>query len=104
MKKIRIGIERLADSELQRAIQEHPLFASDHEAESVLREEIEEATEDSAEIENQYYELWDAVRADDEQAAFEAANKIKHYAVYAAAELVQVAAMADKLVVSQRAR
>ena len=27
MKEIRIGIERLVDSELQRAIQEYPLFA-----------------------------------------------------------------------------
>lgn len=104
MKEIRIGIERLADSELQRATQEYHLFASDHEAESVIREEIEESAEDIEQIEEQYYELWNAVRADDEEAAYEAANRIKHYAVYAAAELVQVAAMADKLVVSQKAR
>lgn len=42
MKHILIEIDRLAEEELERANKIHPLFHSDHEGESVIREEIEE--------------------------------------------------------------
>ena len=104
MKDILIEIDRIVADELERANKVHPLFHSDHEGESVIREEIEEAIDSFETIGTYYNNLWEAIKKNSAIDAIENVNYIKLYAEYAAAELIQVVAMCDKFISSQEAR
>ena len=104
MKDILIEIDRLAEEEFKRANKIYPLFHSDHEGESVIREEIEEAIVYMEAVGQAHKRLWRLVKNDDEEGANISASEIQDSATYAAAELIQVIAMCDKFVKSQEER
>ena len=104
MKDILIEIDRLAEKELERANKTHQLFVSDHEGESVIREEIEEALDSMGGIGPAYEDMWNAIRENDGQGAKAGVREIRASAAWTAAELIQVIAMCDKFVKSQEAR
>jgi multidrug resistance efflux pump len=89
------SIDKLIADELKRANEKFPLFASIREAESVLREEIEELEEEIQKIRSTYQRLWNSVRKDnnDYLSSFVA---IKKFTKQAIVEAIQVAAMCDK--------
>ena len=104
MKHILIEIDRLAEKELERANKIYPLFHSDHEGESVIREEIEETKACVKAVGQAYKRLWRSTKDDNEEGANISALEMRDSATYAAAELIQVIAMCDKFVKSQEAR
>lgn len=73
-------------------------FASRHEGASVIREEFEEAIEEMEEIQKAYKEMWLCVRRDfSKKVMAVSVDDIYKLAVEAACELIQVAAMAHKM-------
>lgn len=104
MKDILIEIDRLAAEELERANKIHPFFNSDHEGESVIREEMEETKACVKAVGQAYKRLWRSIKGDDEEGANISALEMRDSATYAAAELIQVIAMCDKFIKSQEVR
>ena len=87
----------MIDTALKQANEMYPLFHSLHEGYGVMKEEVEEATDDFDIIVWWYNEYWAATKADDFKRAREAAEQMKHSARKAIAELAQVGAMAAKI-------
>lgn len=79
-----------------------PLFASAHEGYGVIAEEIMEASKEAERLQKRLYCLLLGIQLDNNQAIIDAADSIRDVAVNVAAELVQVAAMCEKLVVTIR--
>lgn len=118
MKDILIEIDRLAGEELKRANKVYPLFASDHEGWAVLFEECIEAGQELTKVitgqeltkvitgigEGEINKMLACIMVNHAEGAREKAIKIRRYAQYAAAELIQVIAMCDKFIKSQEAR
>lgn len=96
-------IEKLINEELQNANKKFPLFSSWHEAYAVILEEVEEAQEEAAVMCNLYLDrLWRdiKVKASSEADRLEDIGIVRGHAVRAIEELIQVAAMCDKAVMS----
>lgn len=93
MDKIRV----LTALELQNANTKHPQFHSLHEGYAVLLEELEEAAEALEEAEAMRKILWIHVRRDDEMMAKSFAARLEKASADLAAEAVQCAAMAHKM-------
>lgn len=104
-------LEFVVDKEVKRAKAIHgDTYHSPHEAYAVLREEIEEAQRDLRDIEQIFFKrdegfvragMWGLVSCShmdkvSREAMRTMLNDIAKQAVYAAAELVQVAAVCDK--------
>ena len=94
-------ISRLIDKELAAANDKFGLNHSNHESFAVLREEIDEAMERAAEIEERAAQLWQGIKENDSHAE----TRRRFAGVYASAtqlavEGVQVAAMAQKGILS----
>lgn len=87
----------LVEEELAAANAKHPPFHSAHEGYAVILEEIEETAKELANAENMIRHLWSAIRHDDSIMIKKATDVLKGYAVQAAAEAIQVAAMAEKM-------
>ena len=94
---LREHTEKLMNEELKRANEEFPMFSSNHEGVSVIEEELFEARED-------FESAWDAI-ADLKVGVYKdrsteeimgAARQITCIALFAAAEMIQVAAMGQK--------
>lgn len=92
-------VEALAHDEYFMASEQHgETFASRHEGESVIREEIEETQEGVLEIRMEYESLWDCIRRNvSAKPVSEKAADLYHAAIETATEAVQVAAMAMKM-------
>lgn len=90
-----VHIEALIEDELERIIQEHGLFASDHEAWAVIKEEIDEAYEDIRELETNHAFWWKRIREDDID-NLDVMDNIEKYSIEAIKELVQVIACCRK--------
>lgn len=90
-------IKALAELELQDANANHPQFHSLHEGYAVLLEELEEATEALEEAEAMRKILWIHVRRDDAAMAHSFAARLEKAAAELAAEAIQCAAMARKM-------
>lgn len=90
-----LHIEALINEELERIIQEHGLFASDHEAWAVIKEELEEVQEDYLQAKTWHNVWWQRIRADDID-NLDAVDEIEKYAIESIKELVQVAACCRK--------
>lgn len=87
-------LDELVAEELRTANKVHPLFASDHEAYAVIKEEAEEAEDMTFAVKHNMDDLWRHVKHDmDTQTLYEA---IYNNAVYCAAECIQLAAMCRK--------
>lgn len=76
-----------------------------------MKEEIDEANDEFTHIigikekmSRNLDELWKSIKEDDSQSAAQYVISIKYCAYMAAAELIQVAAMCDKFIASQKAR
>lgn len=87
-------IHTLIQEELAEANKIHPLFQSPHEAYAVILEELEEAEEELQWIRKQLGQMWSLIRQD--CGAEEILHQIKGHAVFAAQEIIQVGAMAQK--------
>ena len=81
-------------------MEEHPLFASAHEGYAVLLEEVEEAEKELRETREHLGRLWKHVKLDNEEHMLHAACYVYNSAVNLAAEAIQVAAMAKKILAS----
>ena len=94
--KTLLELNEVVDNEFLRASKDHgTTFASYHEGYAVLLEEYEEALEELDRLGRTFRHLWSAVKNDDMLTLYP--YEVKRHAVLAAAELVQVAAMAEKL-------
>ena len=87
----------MIDTALKQANEMYPLFHSLHEGYGVIKEEIEEATDDFDIIVYWYNDYWEATMADDFERALKAAEQMKYIARKAITELAQVGAMAAKI-------
>jgi predicted nuclease with TOPRIM domain len=88
-------IEKLIERELVEANEKFPLFQSPHEAYGVLKEEVEELTEEVETMNKRLADLWREVREDEPTNG--TAGIIYRYAVAAAQEAIQCAAMCKKI-------
>lgn len=90
-----IHIEALIGDELDRIVEEHGLFASDHEAFAVIMEELEEAGEELHIMEEWFGMLWKRIRADDTNNV-DVMDAIEMHGIELIKEAVQVVACARK--------
>lgn len=94
-KKTMNGVRILAQNELDMAAEEHgPKFHSNHEAFSVIIEEVAESREELSRIVDDMGEFWLAVRNDELCGSI--LTEIEKHALMLACEAIQVAAMARK--------
>lgn len=104
MKELLEEVEKVVAAELIRANEKFPLFSSDHEGLAVIFEEVWESEQEKEIIEKTYEYLQDAVFTDEEETKRDLALALQMYAVKCAAELIQVAAMCSKFVISKEVR
>lgn len=96
-------IEKLINDELRAANKKFPLFSSWHEAYAVILEEVEEAQAEVAGVQEVTVNfLWPVVKnkIPDPCTLSMYTGLLRGYAVKAIEELIQVAAMCDKAVMS----
>lgn len=94
-KKTMNGVTMLVQNEYDMAAEEHgPVFHSNHEAFSVIIEEVAESREELAKIVDSMGDLWSAVRND--EVCSWVLSDIENHAMMLACEAIQVAAMARK--------
>ena len=103
MKEIRSDVEKLVQKELESANQKFPMFRSDHEGAAVILEEIEECKQEIENLEIQFEALWSHVKADNKMSVI-TSKRLKLAAANLACEAIQVAAMAQKFIDSQKER
>lgn len=96
MNAVKEKLPALIEEELEAANVMHKVFHSPHEGFAVLVEEVEEMTAEMEIVKNTTLELWGAVKLDDEAYGQQMARMIEVKATRAAAEAIQVAAMARK--------
>ena len=90
-------ILELINEELNDANEHYPLFHSDHEAYSILKEEVEEAHDLIDEIESFMRLMWNnGVRANNHTTVENGKEAVFTYAVHLIQEAIQIAAMAKK--------
>lgn len=99
MIKLREEIVNAANNELNRANEKFPLFHSEHEGYSIIREELEESKEALDELEASMGCLWDHVREKETPCFLKETIKplsVANIALNLACEAVQTAAMLMK--------
>lgn len=97
------SVEELAQEEHTRANKEHDeYFNSGNEALGVILEEIEEASDEAVDAAKAFDKFKQAVYADDIEWQSDSASDVYSAAVRAAAEFIQVAAMAKKAIASNK--
>lgn len=97
MNIVKDKLPALVTEELEAALGKHPRFASAHEGYAVLLEETEEAAEELADLTNAVRQVWAGVRRDDATSIRVWAAEAYRRATDLAAEAIQAAAMAQKL-------
>ena len=103
MSTIKSDVEKLVQKELGAANQKFPMFQSDHEGAAVILEEIEEAHSEMLDMELNYKSLWQTIKENFINTA-SYAELIFDDAINLACEAIQVAAMAQKFIDSQKER
>jgi len=98
MKELLNEVEQAVENELARANKQHPLFNSLHQSYGILAEEIAEAKEAFEETERMFDRFFMCMRKDDYSSANDNLEHIKKNAIDCAAEMIQVAAMAQKAI------
>lgn len=94
--------QELSEDELKRANKEFPMFHSRHEGLGVISEELYEVEEELELIEVHADTLKASIFHDrDSNHVCEEASKLKAEAIRSAAELIQVAAMCQKMIDSE---
>lgn len=107
MNAVKKDVESLVVKELNSANEQFPLFASLHEGYAVMLEEVEEAEEDMEHLKEAMKTMWVRIRRNNLYGKYDKASdvlmeSIKTIAVHLACEAIQVAAMAEKMIVSER--
>ena len=104
MKALKSDVEKLVQKELESANQRFPMFRSDHEGAAVIYEEIEEAESEMRGVNRHFASAWYSVKNNERIKAYSYINKLKNSAVNLACEAIQIAAMAQKFIDSQKER
>ena len=102
MNVVKSDVEKLVQKELESADQRFPMFRSDHEGAAVIFEEIEESKSNQINIELIFSRLWKGIKKD--MTDINLMNGLKREAINLACEAIQVAAMAQKFIDSQKER
>lgn len=102
MNAVKQEVENLVQKELESANQRFPMFRSDHEGAAVIFEEIEEAESEMKSIKQVFEELWYTVKSNESNGPW--VSIVRAYSINLACEAIQVAAMAQKFINSQKAR
>lgn len=89
-------LEKLAEQELRQANSKFPQFHSLHEGYAVIKEEVEEAEEAIKDANFELTAIWGDIKANYHE-HWGSIKALKGYALSAAAEAIQVAAMAQKM-------
>ena len=97
MNKALDKLPALVAKELEAANAEFPPFQSLHEGYAVMLEEVEETREALLEVELRMENMWKDIRNDHIYLVESYAADISNYAQFVAAEAIQVAAMAKKM-------
>ena len=103
MNAVESDVEKLVQKELESANQRFPMFRSDHEGAAVIFEEIEETHSEMLDMELNYKSLWQTIKENFINTA-SYAELIFDDAINLACEAIQVAAMAQKFIDSQKER
>ena len=98
MEELLNEVEQAAKSELVRANKKNPLFNSLHQAYGVLAEEIDEARESFKYTEEAFDKFFMCMRKDHYGSARDYLEDVWAGATDCAAEMIQVAAMAQKAI------
>ncbi|MHC1683445.1 MAG: hypothetical protein AB6733_10895 [Clostridiaceae bacterium] len=99
MEELIEALKFVSAKELIRANEKFPpVFSSLHEGHGVLREEIEEATEELEKVLTQIRYIWVNVREDNVHRSLDRITILKKHALNLACEAVQVTAMAEKFI------
>ena len=105
MNSVKQDVEKLVQKELESADQKFPVFHSSYEGAAVIFEEIQEAEYEFECVKDRFQELWRSVKCDMSSEWISEINTvIANRAVNLACEAIQVAAMAQKFIDSQKER
>ena len=105
MNAVKSDVEKLVQKELESANRRFPMFRSDHEGAAVIYEEIQEAEYELECTKDRFQELWHSVKNNLSSEWIVDVNKvIENRAKNLACEAIQVAAMAQKFIDSQKER
>ena len=106
MNAVKADVEKLVQKELESANQRfEKTFHSDHEGAAVICEEIQEAEYEFECAKDRFQELWHSVKCNLSSEWIEEINVvIMNRAINLACEAIQVAAMAQKFIDSQKER
>ena len=102
MSEIKSEVENLVQKELESADQKFPVFHSGHEGAAVICEEIEEAEHELKEMQFEFKEMWRSIKLNTGGTAF--CDAILKRSLNLACEAIQVAAMTQKFIDSQKER
>ena len=102
MNAVKEDVEKLVQKELESTNQRFPMFRSDHEGAAVILEEIEEAEHELKSIKSVFEELWYTAKSNESNEPW--VSRTREYSVNLACEAIQVAAMAQKFIDSQKER
>lgn len=104
MKELKASVRTVVIEELERANEKFPLFHSDHEGVAIIEEEKIEAKEETDKVHKSMYWLKQQVFKDNPEAALNSVEILRDHAINAASELIQVAAMCEKFIISRKER
>lgn len=102
MNAVKEDVEKLVHKELESANQRFPMFRSDHEGAAVIYEEIEEVECELSGVRRMFAGAWYSIKHDETDTS--RIYKLKIRALNLACEAIQVAAMAQKFIDSQKER
>lgn len=102
MNTINLDVEKLVQKELEFANRKFPMFRSDNEGAAVIFEEIEEAEHELKEMQFEFKEMWRSIKLNAGGTAF--CDAVLKRSLNLACEAIQVAAMAQKFIDSQKER
>ena len=99
MEKLIKSVQAIKEEEYDRASEKFgAVNNSDHESFAVMFEEMQESFEEVKNTDANIQQFWQMVKSKDaeDQDKQSALTAVEHYAIFAACELIQVAAMAYK--------
>lgn len=97
MNAVKKQVQELVKVELEAANKQFPQFHSQHEGWAVILEEVNELSAETALVEKTANELWEHIKSNKPSGVIEYdADWVGRYAINAACEAIQVAAMCNK--------
>ena len=104
MNAIENDIRGIIDKELSSANQKFPMFASLHEASSVIFEEYQEALEELEDCLRFFDLAWQQIRLNNSALALSHITRMKYASERLAIEACQMSAMCEKAEISERTK